>query len=84
MTTTLPCDGSTACLGYDCWFQLSRVGIDVYPRDGECVVSLYSTEAEHPLRGMLHMDNPEELRTLIGGLAHALALLTAGAKESPV
>ena len=86
MTIDLLFDGSTECRGRNRWFQLREAHISCYHdlrgEEGYGVsVGLFSKTRGDMPPIMLRITNPEELRTLICGLAKALAQMTAITEE---
>jgi hypothetical protein len=76
MTIDLTFDGSTALLGMRGWHQLGSALLYVIPEYQEVVLELRTCTEMESAPTMLHIYNPEELRTLICGLAKALAQMT--------
>jgi len=69
-------DGSTECRGRNGWFQLRTAELSHWQHDGSSCAYFYSSKSGNMPPIVLHFHNPEELRTLICGLAKALAQMT--------
>lgn len=83
MSIDLQFDGTTACLGRDGWYQLGFAELFVMQPYGEVVVQFKDRTEMGRVQAMLHVYNPEELRTLICGLAKALYHMTTTTEETP-
>lgn len=81
MTIDLSFDGSTALLGMRGWHQLGSAMLYVIPEYQELVLELRTRTEMESAPVMLHIYNPDELRTLICGLAKALAQMTTITEE---
>ena len=76
MTTLLSFDGTTECRGRNRWFQLREVELSLHQWDHSMAMYCYSSKRGNIAPIVLHFHNPNELRTLICGLAKALAQMT--------
>ena len=77
MTIDLTFDGSTECRGRNRWFQLRSAEIMLTQYEPGVMLDIFSSKRGKMAPIILHFHNPEELRTLICGLAKALAQMTA-------
>jgi|SoiMethySBSTD1v2_1073268.scaffolds.fasta_scaffold168099_10 hypothetical protein len=82
MSIDLQFDGTTEARGRNGWFQLREGLINAYPGVPEVYVNLYSKSHSKTAPIFLCFHTPEELRTLICGLAKALAQMTTIAEET--
>jgi hypothetical protein len=77
MTIDLHFDGSSSGRGRNGWFQIREGVILTDPANGHLWVDFYAHRRGKMPPICLSIYHPEELRTLIGGLAKALAQMTA-------
>ena len=82
MSIDLQFDGTTACLGRDGWCQLGFAELFIMQPYGEVVIQFKDRTEMGRVQAMLHVYNPEELRTLICGLSKAYTQLLTP-KEAP-
>lgn len=82
MTIELSFDGSTECRGRNRWFQLREVELSHHQWDQSMAMYCYSSKRGNIAPIVLHFHHAEELRTLICGLAKALAQMTTTHEET--